>query len=242
MKPITFSFRTYRSRRDFLLSQVSTGALKLLDVGNLGVDEGASSFRELQKLIEGNGGTYVGLDCNENLTKELNLPNQFIGDIHATPFQDGEFDAIYAGEVLEHTWTPQTLLQECRRILKPGGRLILDTPNPYAILALIRFVFFRKDWMGDDRKQTYVEAKSGVQGLIDSKQLNIQPQHKIFYTPAMLKQLLETQGFVMESIGATYKPWNAVHALLLKLFPHTGPQLCVVGRKATVDEAFADVA
>ncbi len=51
------------------------------------------------------------------------------GDAMNVPFADGEFDAIFAGEVIEHVPDPRAALGEWLRVLKPGGVLILTTPN-----------------------------------------------------------------------------------------------------------------
>ncbi len=230
-----FSFRTYPGRLAFIRDK----KLTLLDVGNLG--DGESTCAKLKNDVERNGGTYHGLDSNEPLTKKLNLPNQVIGDLHKTEFQNDQFDMIYAGEIIEHTWTPAVMIGECRRILKPGGLLVLDTPNVYSALNILRFLLRREDNMGDNRILVYHEAKNAFNELKDKGQVLLQPQHKIFFTPAMLKQLLETQGFVIESIGCTSKSRGLMHTLLLKLFPQAGPHLCVVARKRTIDEAFRDV-
>lgn len=46
------------------------------------------------------------------------------------PFADGEMDVVVFGEVLEHmTNDPMHALREIARVLKPGGRLVLTTPN-----------------------------------------------------------------------------------------------------------------
>lgn len=45
------------------------------------------------------------------------------------PFRDGAFDAVVAGEILEHVLDPDALLDEAARVLRPGGRLVLTTPN-----------------------------------------------------------------------------------------------------------------
>lgn len=42
----------------------------------------------------------------------------------------GTADLVVAFEVFEHLEDPEQFLQECRRVLRPGGRLILSTPNP----------------------------------------------------------------------------------------------------------------
>jgi len=234
-----YNFKRYAGRLLFVRDAIGSRSLSVLDVGNLG--DGASTCAILKADVEKNGGTYFGLDSNEGLTKKLNLPNQVVGDLHHTNFSDNQFDMIYAGEIIEHTWQPAVMIGECRRILKMGGELVLDTPNPYSILTILRFLLKREDSMGDNRLLTYHEAQNAFSSLKEKGDVLLQPQHKIFFTPAMLRQLLETQGFVLESIGCTHKPRTLLHRLLLALFPHAGPHLCVVARKATVDKAFADV-
>jgi 2-polyprenyl-3-methyl-5-hydroxy-6-metoxy-1,4-benzoquinol methylase len=54
------------------------------------------------------------------------------------PFGDGEFDLIWCSEVIEHLQDPAFALSELRRVTKPGGLLVLTTPNSYA--WLFRFV------------------------------------------------------------------------------------------------------
>lgn len=45
------------------------------------------------------------------------------------PFPDGYFDAIFAGEIIEHVFDPDRLLSEANRVLKDGGVLVITTPN-----------------------------------------------------------------------------------------------------------------
>jgi len=45
------------------------------------------------------------------------------------PFENESFDIIYCGEIIEHLFNPDHLLDEIRRVLKPGGRCIITTPN-----------------------------------------------------------------------------------------------------------------
>jgi SAM-dependent methyltransferase len=49
------------------------------------------------------------------------------GDAHNLPFVENIFDAIFGRFILEHCHTPKIVLQECTRILKPGGILYLAT-------------------------------------------------------------------------------------------------------------------
>lgn len=50
-------------------------------------------------------------------------------DVHPWPFKDSSMMRIYAVHVVEHLWTLLIpFMNECHRILKPGGSLYLETP------------------------------------------------------------------------------------------------------------------
>lgn len=51
------------------------------------------------------------------------------------PFADREFDALFATEVIEHCLLPERWLREVMRVLKPGSRALLTTPN-YGSMSL----------------------------------------------------------------------------------------------------------
>ena len=51
------------------------------------------------------------------------------GLLQEAGYADGQFDAITLFEVIEHLQHPQELLKECRRILRPGGILLVGTGN-----------------------------------------------------------------------------------------------------------------
>lgn len=56
-------------------------------------------------------------------------------------FQNGKFNAITCLEVLEHVENPRKLVREMFRVLKPGGTLILSTPNNQSWRAILSYVF-----------------------------------------------------------------------------------------------------
>ncbi|HUG54506.1 MAG TPA: class I SAM-dependent methyltransferase [Vicinamibacteria bacterium] len=52
-----------------------------------------------------------------------------VGQAHPLPFRDGAFDGLFAGELVEHLADPAAGIDEFRRVLRPGGALVLTTPN-----------------------------------------------------------------------------------------------------------------
>jgi SAM-dependent methyltransferase len=47
----------------------------------------------------------------------------------ALPVRDGGCDAVVSLQVIEHLWEQERFLRECFRVLRPGGTLMLSTPN-----------------------------------------------------------------------------------------------------------------
>lgn len=64
-----------------------------------------------------------------------------LADGEALPFRDHAFDVVVATEVLEHLDEPERMLREARRVVRPGGRFFVTTPNaeamPYRILRFL---------------------------------------------------------------------------------------------------------
>jgi SAM-dependent methyltransferase len=52
------------------------------------------------------------------------------------PYADGTFDLVASMDVIEHVVPPEPWAREALRVVKPGGRLFLTTPN-YGSLSLI---------------------------------------------------------------------------------------------------------
>jgi SAM-dependent methyltransferase len=57
------------------------------------------------------------------------------------PFEDASFDLLWCSEVLEHLRDPARALDEFRRVVRPGGDILLTTPNSYAWLFRILALF-----------------------------------------------------------------------------------------------------
>lgn len=79
------------------------------------------------------------------------------------------FDKIVAGELIEHLCNPGIFLDRAYEHLKPGGRLILTTPNVWSIAYLKRLAF--------------------------NKEVHCNSEHTAWYDTRTLRQLLERNGF-----------------------------------------------
>ncbi len=62
-----------------------------------------------------------------------------IGD--TLPYEDGFFDFVFAGEIIEHVMNTRNFLSEIHRVLKRKGVVIITTPNLARIEDRIRFLF-----------------------------------------------------------------------------------------------------
>jgi SAM-dependent methyltransferase len=60
-----------------------------------------------------------------------------VADGEHLPFSDESFDLVYAHGVVQYTASPRTLVDECRRVLKPGGEAIFQVYNRVSWLNLL---------------------------------------------------------------------------------------------------------
>jgi SAM-dependent methyltransferase len=54
-------------------------------------------------------------------------------DACALPFRSGAFDLVLCSEVLEHVPDPDATLKDVRRVMRPGGALVLTTPLTWGV-------------------------------------------------------------------------------------------------------------
>jgi SAM-dependent methyltransferase len=57
------------------------------------------------------------------------------------PFQSASFDGVDLIEVIEHIENQPQLVREINRVLKPGGTLLVSTPNVLNVMSRVRFLF-----------------------------------------------------------------------------------------------------
>jgi SAM-dependent methyltransferase len=94
---------------------------------DIGADNGVLSllFRRL-------GGSWASADLDAGSVEAIRSLVE--SDVHVidgerTPFTDGEFDVVAIVDFLEHVQTDAAFVAECARIVKPGGRLIVNVPR-----------------------------------------------------------------------------------------------------------------
>ncbi|MCP3917046.1 MAG: class I SAM-dependent methyltransferase [bacterium] len=87
---------------------------RILDVGC-----GRMPYRP---LFEGRCAEYVGCDADPAWTDVVDCP------AHELAFDAASFDAVVCFQVLEHVPEPWRVLEECCRVLRPGGVLLLTAP------------------------------------------------------------------------------------------------------------------
>jgi len=118
--------------QDLLVEVMGKEKLKVLDVGT-GPGIIALLLAEL-------GHRVIGVDFSEDMLENarsnaaaLNLPVKFKkGDAESLPFPEGTFDAVVNRYVLWTVTDPQKAISEWRRVLKPGGRLVIIDGNWYS--------------------------------------------------------------------------------------------------------------
>lgn len=86
---------------------------------------------------------YTGLDITPRMievakNKKLEGVNWVVGDCENLPFEENSFDAIICSNSFHHYPNPEKFFESAKRVLRPGGRLILqDYTAPKFILWIM---------------------------------------------------------------------------------------------------------
>ncbi len=112
----------------------------------------------------------VGFDnseyaCNQTKAKGFEVLS---GDLITADIPPASFDIVYLSHVIEHLNDPKKTVEKIYTILKPGGEVIIVTPNVDSIAAKV----FGTYWFGLDA-----------------------PRHLFLFTPKILSRLLTDVGF-----------------------------------------------
>jgi len=121
--------RSFHEKYDQALRVAKTPGSVILDVG-CGVGQVVRSLTEA-------GFQAHGVEVSEaNIVQARQHPGQFHAyDGDTLPFPDHAVDAVGAFNVLEHVENPVALLDEMTRVLRPGGRIVISSPNFLRVLG-----------------------------------------------------------------------------------------------------------
>ena len=160
-----------------LLDAVGSGA-RVLDVG--------CSSGYLSEPLAARGNTIVGLELDPTAAREAErwCERVLVGDVESMELQlePGSFDVVLCGDVVEHLRDPAAALARLRPFLRPGGRLVLSTPN-IANWA-IRLSLLAGRWRYADR------------GILDRS-------HTHLFTRATFRETIVRAGYVVDRIDYT---------------------------------------
>jgi SAM-dependent methyltransferase len=169
-----------KEKTDFLAaSGLKSGSI--LDVGC-----GSGFFlRALDQIAWRGFGVETSAAAATEAARALGKGRVFTGTLIESECEDSVFDVVAFWSALEHTNEPRANLVEARRIIKPGGSLIVQVPNAASYQARV----FNGDWFALDA-----------------------PRHRYHFTLRTLDTLLSATGFKRYKTTMFSKAHNA-HAL-----------------------------
>ena len=166
-----------------MLADALTERARVLDAGCGRTTRLASSKGRISEL--------VGVDLDAEAGEENDALDRFVAaDLCSPlPFEDASFDVVYANFVVEHLAEPDAAFREWRRMLRPGGSLVLLTSNQAnPLLAAARLLPWRA---------RLLVKRSGA-GVADR---DVIPTHYRANTPRGLAALAARTGFVAQEVA-----------------------------------------
>jgi SAM-dependent methyltransferase len=153
------------------------------------LDVGCGAGNSYAPALAARAGSYMGVDVAPEAVERARaagLDAHVIDDASQLPFEDGSFELVVCIEVLEHLFSPDRAVAEIRRVLVPGGRLVVSVPN--AAYWRLRVNLLAGIWnpLGDEQS---VEAPW-------------RDPHIRFFTVAALERMLRRAGFGEVETGA----------------------------------------
>jgi SAM-dependent methyltransferase len=115
-----------RSLEDAIRDALEQDQVAALDAG-CGID--APLTRKFGQQIP-----TIGIDLCRGLPADLPVVT---GDLSKLPFQDGTFSLIFSRSVFEHLTSPDEVLEEFYRVLRPNGVVVILTPNRFDYSSLV---------------------------------------------------------------------------------------------------------
>ncbi|MFF3642168.1 class I SAM-dependent methyltransferase [Streptomyces sp. NPDC002564] len=189
--------RSIRQAR-VLAAALGPATARTATVLDIGCGDGTAAATAAPLLA---GHRVIGVDWSQDALKRAHarLPYVVRGELTGggLPFADGAADAVLFSEVVEHLVDPDSALDELRRVLAPGGHLMLSTPNLAAwynrglLLAGVQPVFSEVSLRG-------IHGRPGKEVV----------GHLRLYTARALREFVAASGF--EVVGLSGAPFHGV--------------------------------
>lgn len=173
-------------------------------------------------LVKNQNNDFYGLDASDwaiehMRKKEMKIQKFFFDDKTELPFENDFFDIVIAGEIIEHIFDTDFFLEEISRVLKPGGKLLISTPN-VASLGRRLFLLFGAN--------PIIELSPNEADSVG---------HIRYFTRKTLKKILEKHGFKIISSHSDCinlsRKGKLKSAILAKIFPGLGASIIYLAKK-----------
>ncbi len=222
---VPVSSGTFRARRQLrMLASVLAEAEGPQVIVDVGCGDG-SATRLMRRL----GHTVVGIDWSimalRHAQREDLLLVRGAIDAPGLPLGTGGVDVVILSEVIEHLVDTDSAIDEIHRVLRPGGRLLLSTPNLAA--------WYNRGLLAVGVQPVFSEVSlRGVYGRPGSQVAG----HLRMFTRRALTEFLTARGFACERVDGA--PWNDVPLVLRPLdrllcrWPSAASILLVQARRA----------
>ena len=142
-----------------------------------------------------------------------------VGDLYYLPFATASFDAVVLSEVVEHLENIDAAIAEARRVLRPGGRLLVSVPYRETIVDHL-CIHCNQLTPANAHLHRFDEATLGEYFLRQNLQ--------ICKVRLMTNKLLEMGGFPRFSASWPYAFWRVADAFMNKVVPKPA-FLCILG-------------
>lgn len=201
-------------------------------VGKL-LDVGCGGGRFLNRMYK-RGWEVEGTDLDEQAASRASArygTKIHVGDLPHCALPANHFDVVTMSQTIEHLYDPNATLNECLRILKPGGLLVITTPNVNSVGAR-EFGAFWRGW--EAPRHLHLFSVESLQGLIQHAGFRVTEARTytagsaVVYRVSRTNQHLEKSSWLEELsllIWSYRKEFQESRAQILN--PHTGQNILI---------------